>query len=101
MTTTERDLRAHLNCPPWCREHEFGDDNRNGGGVTVEHRSDIFVWSSEEQHAAWIERLDGYAGPDLPADIWITGGGELIVTADEARRLAAVLVDLADQIGAG
>ena len=101
MTTTAQELRAHLNCPSWCREHEFGDDSRNGGGVTVEHRSDIFVWSGEDQHAAWIERIDGYAGRNSPADIWVSGGGELIVTAAEARLLAAVLVDLADQLEAG
>jgi hypothetical protein len=68
-------------------------------GVTLIHESTRVAWSDT---AAWLNRRDHYAEPH-PACVHIDGKDGTIydITADEARRLAVVPVDLADKLEAG
>jgi hypothetical protein len=68
-------------------------------GVTLIHESTRVAWSDT---AAWLNRRDHYAEPH-PACVHIDGKDGTIydITADEARRLALVPVDLADKLEAG
>jgi hypothetical protein len=59
-------------------------------------------WSDRPDRTATIEQTDGYAG-DIPVGIHVEIRlGELYdITADEAQRLAAALVDLGDVLERG
>ena len=84
-------------CPSWCSgDHLFDDDSAQGGGVTVHHQSERLVWS-ESHGPVGIYRIAGYAPEDLPASISISGVLH-DVTADDARRLARALQQLADEL---
>jgi hypothetical protein len=82
-------------CPSWCRHHDpQGIDDR----VALEHVSAELEWTRSGR-AAWIVRRGG----QQPDEIVIWGDYESIdgISADEARRLAAVLVQLADALERG
>jgi hypothetical protein len=89
-----------MNCPAWCVDNAFDVDLGDGrGGVTVSHSGRPVDWSQDGECSAWLARLDGYAD-QMPAAITIGGReGELVdISPDEARRLAAVLLELADEL---
>jgi hypothetical protein len=98
MTASETPVG--LQCPSWCRSHEPDVHNRRGGGVTALHESTVLSWvdgDDDEGHIAGIRRIDEYAG-DSVEGIYIGHHRDFVwdITADEARRLSRVLVQLAD-----
>jgi predicted Zn-dependent peptidase len=70
-------------------------------GVTLIHESTRVAWS-DTAGAVGLNRFDHYA-ESHPVGVHIDGKDETIhdITADDARRLAAVPVDLADNLEAG
>jgi len=93
-----------VRCLHWCETHEIDDDGNgdDGGGVMVRPRSRLVTWSDRPEYTANIERTDGCGG-DIPVGIHMESElGELNeITADEARRVAAALVNLADELERG
>jgi hypothetical protein len=100
MTTTRPSVS--LTCPTWCLVHDADDANRLGGGVTTQHESKVHTWSDDDHSIAGIRRIDEFADGRLEG-IYIHHGQDSVweITADQARRLAEVLVRLADQFENG
>ncbi len=88
-----------LTCPSWCEAHDPEDLNRLGGGVTTQHESKVLTWSDDAHSLAGIRRIDEFDDGRLEG-IYIDRGDDAIwdITADQARRLAEVLLALADQV---
>jgi hypothetical protein len=99
MTTTEPPVR--LACPVWCRAHSAEDADRLGGGVTAQHESAVLTWSEDAHNIAGIRRIDQYADGTLEG-IFIADQTDALwdLSGDQARRLADVLVKLADELEA-
>ncbi|MDX6309686.1 MAG: hypothetical protein QOI06_2732 [Nocardioidaceae bacterium] len=95
---TEAANAVDLCCPHWCRSHGLDASDRFGGGVTALHESDVLTWSDDGSGIAGIRAIDEYADGHL-AGIYIANATDHVwdITADQARRLAAVLVTLADE----
>lgn len=87
-----------LSCPSWCRSHTAADIDRLGGGVTSLHESAVLPWSDDGRNIAGIRRIDEFADSHVEG-IYIGNPQDHLwdITADEARRLAAALLILADE----
>jgi hypothetical protein len=96
MTTTSP--YVPLRCPAWCAAHGDDDADRLGGGVTTQHESHVHTWSDDEHNIAGIRRIDEYADSHLEG-IFIADHTDALwdISAADARRLAAALLQLADQ----
>lgn len=96
MTTTSP--YVPLRCPVWCAAHGEDDADRLGGGVTTQHESQVHTWSDDEHNIAGIRRIDEYADSHLEG-IFIADHTDALwdISAADARRLAAALLQLADQ----
>jgi hypothetical protein len=99
MTMTASAPTLAESCPRWCRSHQREHAQIRGGGVTALHESDVVVWSEQDNFIAAIRRIDEYGDGHLDG-IYLGDGWDFVwdISADQARRLAAALVELADQL---
>jgi hypothetical protein len=100
MTTSTPNVP--LTCPTWCVVHDVADANLLGGGVTTQHESEVLTWSKDGHSIGGIRRIDEFADGQLEG-IYIHHGKDAVwdISADEARRLALVLMTLADEFERG
>jgi hypothetical protein len=87
-----------LRCPIWCAAHGDEEVDRLGGGVTTQHESKVLTWSEDRHNIAGIRRIDEYADSHLEG-IFVADRTDALwdITAADARRLAAALLQLADE----
>jgi hypothetical protein len=97
-TVTSTSPSVPLRCPIWCAAHGHDDANRLGGGVTTQHESKVLTWSDDQHNIAGIRRIDEYADSHLEG-IFVADHTDALwdITAADARRLAAALLQLADE----
>ena len=102
MTTTT------ATCPGWCDPAEHWDDfSEPGGGVTRWHGGRRITWSDKPDTYVQIQQVvgDGEETPE-PAHIFIAAQesyqeGIYDITGPDGRRLAAALLELADELERG
>lgn len=95
---SESHTNVPLSCPSWCQSHSAADVDRLGGGVTSQHESAVLAWSDDGRNIAGIRRIDEFADSHLEG-IYIGNPRDHVwdITAEQARRLAAALLILADE----
>ncbi|MDT5091244.1 MAG: hypothetical protein QOH60_607 [Mycobacterium sp.] len=91
MTTTEEKRRflPPVQCAPWCTD--------GNGHVTETGRADQTCWGSDHYVALSLEETSPAHLPPVEHQ-YLDMDSSVLMTADEARRYAAQLIEVADEI---
>jgi hypothetical protein len=93
-------------CPDWCAldpAHDLDDlPDYDGSRIRV-HRAWVVVWTSMRPRSVELSRTDVVAldgAVSSMTEIDLDGAGDAPLTADEAREIAAALLEVADVLDA-